>query len=53
MTSERDDLVAQIERKIENLQEQKAGLDFIIEKHAEFKKTAKQNFLNYAKESQY
>lgn len=53
MASERGDLVAQIERKIEDLQEQKAGLDFIIEKHAEFEKTAKQNFLNYAKESQY
>jgi hypothetical protein len=52
VTSERDDLVAQIERKIEALQEQKAGLDFIIEKHAEFEKTAKQNFLNYVEESQ-
>jgi hypothetical protein len=52
MVSERDDLVAQLERKIEALREQRAGLDFIIDKHAEFEKTAKQNFLNYVRESQ-
>ena len=52
LSQERGDTIAQIERKIEELQSHEEGLNFIIRKHAEFRKTAKETFLNYARESQ-
>jgi hypothetical protein len=52
LSQERGDIVAQIERKIEELESHEEALKFIITEHEAFSKNAKETFLEYVRESQ-